>query len=147
MTFICDCGQTFKAWIEPYKKYFCRFCNTELRQDVKVQLSLYAFVPGSIDMSLDDVSRIKGFLSNRPGVFFKSSKLNDVLKLNDKGSCPKIRKAITLLIFQGFPVISTVKGFSVPKNNSQIVEYIKSLEGRRDAIDKRITALQKITED
>ena len=146
--FSCDCGQTVKSWIDPSKKHFCRFCITELKLITMIQKRLYSFFPeGSVEINENDVSRIRLFLSNRPGIFFKSTKLNDELKLNDKGSCPKIRKAITLLIFGGFPIISTGKGFAMPKDKDQIKEYVKSLKGRRDAIDKRIDALNKMAED
>ena len=144
---VCDCGFLKKVWVDPVRMPFCPKCDSELREvGGQLALDVFSSVPVSCDVSVDDVSRIRRFLLDRRGVFFKSTQLNEVLKLNDKGSCPKIRKAITLLIFQGVPIISTAKGYTMPKDPKMIRAYIESLQGRSRALDRRIAALEKILE-
>lgn len=141
MSFECDCGKMKKAWIDPDKKVFCKDCHSELRELGQRKLEVYSSVPCG-DLKDLDIDKIKDLLLQNRGVFFRSKDIADKLKIADKGSCPKIRKAITSIIFMGYPIVSTVKGYSLPKNKEQVKAYIESLEGRSRAIDRRIKALQ-----
>ena len=132
MSFVCDCGKTIKVWIDPDKKMSCPHCSSELRHESYKQLKIYDSVPMSDGLDDSDLEKIKDLLVKNRGSFFRSKQIADHLKINDKGSCPKIRKAITQIVFMGYPVVSTIKGYSLPNNKDQVKAYIDNLSSSPD---------------
>lgn len=145
MVWSCDCGFLKKSWVDTSKAApECPKCHSVLMDSGRPeQRTIYGSLDFIGDVSDSEFEKVKQLLLKNRGVFFRSKQIGQSCGIIDKGSCPKVRKVITGLIFQGYPIISTLKGYSIPNDKKQVHAYIESLEGRRNAINDRIKALKK----
>ena len=73
-----------------------------------------------------------------------SKEIADTLDIDRGPSSVKIRRRITKLIKQGHPIDATSAGYMYIFYEDQLNEYRKNLQGRIDAIEKR---MEKVTEN
>lgn len=73
-----------------------------------------------------------------------SKEIAHILNIERGPSSVKIRKRITKLIEEGHPIDATSSGYMYIFNEDQLNEYRKNLQGRIDAIEKR---MEKVTEN
>jgi len=88
-----------------------------------------------------------GFLETNSGEFFTARKLAGMFGFKTTGTQVELRQAISELIIDGCPIVSSAKGFSWALNDGMILNCVIELEFRQLGLQRRINALKKMIRD
>lgn len=106
--------------------------------------NIYSTVPvDTPESDLHDRKSILQVIKDSDESPITAKQISEEAEISDKGTCPKIRRAITDLIeLDGEPIVAVSKGFLYAKHPNQLMHYARELENRMQGLDRRIRAVR-----
>ena len=141
--YMCDCGRLRMKEFDVRQGLICFNCGSVPKLSGQATLGIYTMIPFEVEVKSEDKDRILDLLISNKG-FIKASDIALRLNLKADKTSVNVRKAVSLLISDGFPIVSTGKGFCFVSSYDKIKAYMDSLESRRSGLNRRIDQLQKI---
>jgi hypothetical protein len=106
---------------------------------------IYETLPFELEISNKEIRLVRDFFIQNKGLTFSASEIAGMVGFPSGGTQVKLRKAITMLIEEyQMPITSNAKGFMFSDNEHFLIEYVNSLEARKNGLMRRINAVNNL---
>ncbi len=105
--------------------------------------AVYSSVPEKLISKGGDSLRIVKLLKEYAPKSFTAVEIARYAGYPVRGSCVEVRKAITILLEKGYPLVSGAAGFKYAQRKEDLTDYLLSLENRRKGLDRRIRGVER----